>query len=189
MQAVDGDVGQGAGQGEVAASRFVLPRRTFLLALAGLAVLLALIVAGGVAFNSHSKVQAAERAAAQERARAARAQAVANSADNLAQLEAARRAHQEILETGSSEPAMASVPSPTVEAALPPALQKALRPAPAPVPQAVGKTAETRPAPAKREAAAAAVPAAGCSLGGGNPQDYGKALGRCLEEFNRQEGR
>lgn len=202
MQAIDADSGSADAGGE-APGRFVLPRRTFLLALAGIVVLLMLLVAGGVAFYSHGKTRAVERAVAQERARAVRAQAVATGAENQEQLAAARRAHEEILETGHLAPPVTPAPAaplPAAEVASPAPASAAAAPVPpvaAAVPVAsataapppVEKATRKKPAPAKREEASAVPSPSGCAVGGSNPQDYGQALGRCLEEFSRQEGR
>ncbi|MFC5301538.1 hypothetical protein [Azospira restricta] len=192
MQAVEAGPGNGDEGGGDAPSRFVLPRRTFLLALIGIVALLALLIAGGVAFYAQGKAQAAAQAAAQEKARAARAQAAAHDADNLAKLEAARQAHREILETGRLAPPVAPAPpapQPAVEAVSPAAAVPVAGAAAAP--PAAAKIAEKKPAPAQREEASVIVPGpgGGCAVSGSNPQDYGQALGRCLEEFNRLEGR
>ena len=203
MQAIDaGSTGDGDGVPEkdgAPAGRFVLPRRTFLLALVGIVVLLALIVAAGVAFYSKSKAQAALRAEAQERARSERMQAAelaaARAAENLAKLEAARQAHREILESATPVPAPAVVESPlpaSAPAPMPPSVNVPAAPSSAVAePSPPKAAARKKAAPESPEQAPAIVPgpAGGCSISGSNPQDYGKALGRCLEEFNRLEGR
>lgn len=202
MQAIDADGGEGRGDaaenGGEAKSRFVLPKRVFLLALAGFALLLALIVAGGVAYYSKSKAQEQVRAEAQEKARAERAQAAAEAAardaENQARLEAARKAHEEILESGTSLPAPvevpAQVPAKAAAAELPfpeKHVEKRVAENKAPESKVTGK-----PVPAEKGERASVIvpgPGGGCSISGSNPPDYGKALGRCLEEFNRLEGR
>jgi len=40
-----------------------------------------------------------------------------------------------------------------------------------------------------RKAAESAIGPEGCKLSGDSPQDFGSALGRCLQEFNRLDGR
>ncbi|MBI2306842.1 MAG: hypothetical protein HYU78_06015 [Rhodocyclales bacterium] len=203
MQAIDAGTGEGGGDaaenGGEAKRRFVLPKRVFLLALAGIALLLALIVAGGMAYYSKSKAQDQVRAEAQERMRAERAQAAAQAAvqeaENRARLEAARKAHREILESGTSAPAVVEVPvQPT--AAEPPLPEKVVEKQVAEKKVAEMKADANKrpekPLPAEQREQSSVIvpgPGGGCSISGSNPPDYGKALGRCLEEFNRLEGR
>jgi hypothetical protein len=58
-------------------------------------------------------------------------------------------------------------------------------------PPAATRAAATAAAPRKAESAAVKAPdaAGGCAVSGQDAADYGKALAKCLEEFNRLEGR
>lgn len=183
---------------EGAAGRFRLPPRTMLLAGAGALVLL-LVVAGGVwSYLSSSRQAAAEaRARAVQRAGEEAARAVANAPENLERLEAARKAHEEIM-AGAALPAPAPAAlSPT--AVVPPEIVPAAEPVAAASPPAAAAEIPPPSPPARRAAPAVAesqpsvandpMPLGpdGCTLSGKDPKDFGTALGRCLEEFNRME--
>ncbi len=150
-----------------AASRFRLSPRTMALAAAGLFLLVAFAV-GGWAFLARGERRQAERAHAEAQARVqAENEAVANSPENLSQLEAARKAHEEIM--AADAPAVATLPAATgaPEAGAgktPVAAAVAASTAPAAPAVAAGSTAPSdggrAPAPASPPAVAAAPPKA-----------------------------
>ncbi|MCK6405847.1 MAG: hypothetical protein L6Q60_07500 [Rhodocyclaceae bacterium] len=84
----------------------------------------------------------------------------------------------------ASPPAPIAAPPPAASAAPVPAASAAAKP-PANAPQT------TRAPTASRGTGEVATPdaAGGCTLSGQVAEDYGKALARCLEEYNRLEGR
>lgn len=193
-----GKGGEMAASGEEgAAGRFRLPPRTMLLAGAGALVLL-LVVAGGVwSYLSSSRQAAAEaRARAEQRAGEEAARAVASAPENLERLEAARKAHEDIMAGAAlSAPVPASLSPTSVVPETEPVMPAS--PAARPALSAV----ETIPAPSSPRSSGPSVQDAqpsvandaaplgpdGCTLSGKDPKDFGTALGRCLEEFNRME--
>lgn len=84
----------------------------------------------------------------------------------------------------AEKPVPIAAPSPAASAAPVPAASAAAKP-PANAPQT------TRAPTASRGTGEVATPdaAGGCTLSGQAAEDYGKALARCLEEYNRLEGR
>lgn len=184
-----------------ASRRFRLPPRTLLLVVAGL-LLLAVIAAGSWAYLAKSqrpeKVaatqgKAAEAKATRDKATQARAaaewEAQVRAAENVVQLEAARRAHAAIMaaDTPSVVGAAAglSAVATSVVAPAPAAPAGAAAPSGTAAPAAKSETVAAEPA-----APAGETPALGpdgCTLSGSSPQEFGTALGRCLEEFNRME--
>ena len=182
--------------------KFSLPpisKRALILGGAGLLVL-ALAVAGGLAYRaSAQKAKAAtEAAAVLKKEKAARE--AAEQAEKVLRGEEARRSHQEILEASNHSPARtepaggAAVSDPAVAPDKADVQDKSAVPATSATGAKKPENMEVRPpavaAPGKA-ASDAAVPDAtgGCTLSGKSAEDYGKALGRCLEEYNRLEGR
>jgi hypothetical protein len=186
-----------------------------LAAVVGLVFVIAAIGGAWMYFSQVQKKEAAARAkiAAQIKAKKAAEPSPEAQAENQAQLEAARKAHADIMAgnaggAGSvgegkavqvppldgparavAAPVPASTPLP-VPASIPAVVvpPKPVGPAaaalpPVPVPDSGGKETAT---PAATNAEAPIGPG-GCMVSGSNPQDYGTALGRCLEEFNRME--
>ena len=196
-----------SGEGKKKFSLPPISKRTLILGGAGLLVL-ALAVAGGLAYRASAQKAkaAAEAAAVLKKEKAARE--AAEQAEMVQRGEEARRSHQEILEASNHSPARTetaggvTVSDPVVapDKADAKADAKAdMQDKPvAPATSATGakkpENAEVRPpavaAPGKA-GSDAAVPDAtgGCTLSGKSAEDYGKALGRCLEEYNRLEGR
>lgn len=192
-----------AGSEPVESRRFRLSKRTLILGGAGLLILL-LIVSGVFAYRaSVTKKEAAQaQAEVKKRELALREEAAKREAEEArVRAEAGRKAHEKIM---AASPPAASLPPPLKEnaasAALPavagsdsspPAMpevaEKAASAASAEKTPALPESnkTEAKPTPEVAEPAAAG----GCTLSGGSPGDYGKALGRCLEEFNRLEGR
>ena len=182
--------------------KFSLPpisKRTLILGGAGLLVL-ALAVAGGLAYRASAQKAkaAAEAAAVLKKEKAARE--AAEQAEMVLRGEEARRSHQEILEASNHSPARtepaggAAVSDPAVAPDKADVQDKPAVPATSATGAKKPENTEVRPpavaAPGKA-ASDAAVPDAtgGCTLSGKSAEDYGKALGRCLEEYNRLEGR
>ena len=186
--------------------KFSLPpisKRTLILGGVGLLVL-ALAVAGGLAYRASAQKAkaAAEAAAVLKKEKAARE--AAEQAEMVLRGEEARRSHQEILEASNHSPARtepaggAAVSDPAVAPDKADAKADVQDKSAVPATSATGakkpENTEVRPpavaAPGKA-ASDAAVPDAtgGCTLSGKSAEDYGKALGRCLEEYNRLEGR
>jgi hypothetical protein len=143
-------------------------------------------------------------------------EAVAKAAakeESLARAKELHRAHEEVMATDSALPGIFSTPPKTVvpgpvsaEKLSAPAVAVANPLAPATEKKAPETQAEAKPVAEKiavplktktankevsAEAPGVAAPnaAGGCALSGGKAEDYGKALGKCLEEFNRLEGR
>lgn len=181
-----------------AGRRFRLPPRTLLLVAAGL-LLLVVIVAGSWAYVANSqrqaKIETARAAAARDQAAQARKKeewaAQVRAAENIVRLEAARKAHAAIM-AADTPAAVGGIGA----AALSAAETSAVAPAPAAPAGAVAPSGTA--APAANSEMVAAEPAApageapalgpdGCTLSGSSPQEFGTALGRCLEEFNRME--
>ncbi len=182
--------------------KFSLPpisKRALILGGAGLLVL-ALAVAGGLAYRASAQKAkaAAEAAAVLKKEKAARE--AAEQAEMVLRGEEARRSHQEILEASNHSPARtepaggAAVSDPAVAPDKADVQDKPAVPATSATGAKKPENTEVRPpavaAPGKA-ASDAAVPdaAGGCTLSGKSAEDYGKALGRCLEEYNRLEGR
>ncbi len=182
--------------------KFSLPpisKRALILGGAGLLVL-ALAVAGGLAYRAsvQKAKAAAEAAAVLKKEKAARE--AAEQAEMVQRGEEARRSHQEILEASNHSPARtepaggAAVSDPAVAPDKADVQDKPAVPATSATGARKPENTEVRPpavaAPGKA-ASDAAVPDAtgGCTLSGKSAEDYGKALGRCLEEYNRLEGR
>lgn len=182
--------------------KFSLPpisKRTLILGGVGLLVL-ALAVAGGLAYRASAQKAkaAAEAAAVLKKEKAARE--AAEQAEMVLRGEEARRSHQEILEASNHSPARtepaggAAVSDPAVAPDKADVQDKPAVPATSATGARKPENTEVRPpavaAPGKT-ASDAAVPDAtgGCTLSGKSAEDYGKALGRCLEEYNRLEGR
>lgn len=182
--------------------KFSLPpisKRALILGGAGLLVL-ALAVAGGLAYRAsvQKAKAAAEAAAVLKKEKAARE--AAEQAEMVLRGEEARRSHQEILEASNHSPARtepaggAAVSDPAVAPDKADVQDKPAVPATSATGARKPENTEVRPpavaAPGKA-ASDAAVPDAtgGCTLSGKSAEDYGKALGRCLEEYNRLEGR
>ena len=176
-----------------------IPKRALILGGAGLLVL-ALAVAGGLAYRAsvQKAKAAAEAAAVLKKEKAARE--AAEQAEMVQRGEEARRSHQEILEASNHSPARAepaggaAVSDPAVAPDKADVQDKPAVPATSATGARKPENTEVRPpavaAPGKA-ASDAAVPDAtgGCTLSGKSAEDYGKALGRCLEEYNRLEGR
>lgn len=195
VQEAVADAGDGGGK-----RKFALPalsRRTRILAVAGFLTLV-LAVGGLFAYRAgaEKKKAVAELAAQAKREREVRA---ADERAEMARLaEEMRRSHREILETSPPASALAPAAAPALKetAALPPLAAPMPPPEPAAaataLPAKVPVAAEA-PArePTKKAAAAVVAPEAsgGCTLSGKAADDYGKALARCLEEYNRIEGR
>jgi hypothetical protein len=183
--------------------RFRLSKRT--LVIAGVVLLVLVLIVSGILVyqaNARQKAAAAEKVLVEKRERAQREEAEkleAAAAQALA--EKSRKAHTEIM---TASPLAASLPPPPVKDVAAPAAAQAtpggegVKPATAATAEKPQATAMPAPASAdssNKEAAkkvpeiAAPGAAGGCTLSSGSPEDYGKALGRCLEEFNRLEGR
>lgn len=196
-------------EGEVSAGgKFRLTRRTMIIALSAF-VVLALIVGGIFAYRA-SVQQAA--ATAQKKERLAR-----EAAAEAAELERAkafaaesRRAHEALMAASPSAAELAPPPAKETDAqdgaknsesaakAPEPVSESAKVASPKPTPDAELAKAASAPgvapaskaaAPAKTLEVSAPTAVGGCTVSGGRAEDYGKALGRCLEEFNRLEGR
>ncbi|HEX5804097.1 MAG TPA: hypothetical protein VFY24_13810 [Azospira sp.] len=178
-----------------AGRRFRLPPRTLLLVAAGL-LLLVVIVAGSWAYVANSqrqaKIEAARAAAARDQAAQARKEeewaAQVRAAENIVRLEAARKAHAAIIDAdtpaaggGIGAAALSAAATSVVAPAAPAAA--AVPPGKA----ALAAKRETAAAPAAPAGEAPALGPDGCTLSGSSPQEFGTALGRCLEEFNRME--
>jgi cytoskeletal protein RodZ len=182
--------------------RFRLSKRTLILGGAGLLILV-LIVSGVFAYRASVKQKEVAQAQAEVKKRelALREEAAKREAEEARmRAEAGRKAHEEIM---AASPPAASLPPPLKENAVSAALpavagsESSKLAAPVTAEKAAAASAEKTPAlpesnkteakPAQEVAEPAA--AGGCTLSGGSPGDYGKALGRCLEEFNRLEGR
>lgn len=91
-----------------------------------------------------------------------------------------------------SAPASLSAEKPVPIAAPPPAASAAPGPAASAAAKPPANAPQTTRAPtASRGTGEVATPdaAGGCTLSGQAAEDYGKALARCLEEYNRLEGR
>lgn len=192
-----------SGEGKKKFSLPPISKRTLLLGGAGLLVL-ALAVAGGLAYRAsvQKAKAAAEAAAVLKKEKAARE--AAEQAEMAQRGEEARRHHQEILEASLPSPARAETAGgaagtdPVVASdkadAKADVQDKLATPATGATDAKKPENTEVRPpavaAPGKA-ASDAAVPdaAGGCTLSGKSAEDYGKALGRCLEEYNRMEGR
>ena len=196
-------------EGEVSAGgKFRLTRRTMIIALSAF-VVLALIIGGIFAYRA-SVQQAAAAAQKKERlAREAAAEAVAEAAEReraKAFAAESRRAHEALM--AASPPAAELAPPPAKEtdaqdgaknsesAAKAPELVSesakaaSLKPTPdAELAKAASAPASKAAAPAKTLEVSAPTAVGGCTVSGARAEDYGKALGRCLEEFNRLEGR
>ena len=187
-----------ATEGEGGKKRFALPalpKRTLILIGVGVAVL-ALAVAGGVIYGARMQQAKAAAVVAAQQKREAEARAAAAQAEMLRLGEEARRSHQEILEhsvrapvaTDKAEADKQAEPEDSAKAA-----KENAEPDKAPASSSATQKAEAEqksPAPAKFPAEAAVPNASGgCTLSGKSAEDYGKALGRCLEEYNRLEGR
>lgn len=208
MQSEEGEarIDTDAADAQPATRRFRLPPRTMALAAAGFLLLVAFAV-GGWAYLAQGERRQAERERAEAQARRqAENDAVANSPENLSQLEAARRAHAEIMAADAPAPAVAAPPAAVVapeagsgeapagkaaadasRAPVPepaPALVAPLQPPKAPAPTVV--PVREGPTPSVANDPPALGPG-GCTLNGGNGAGFGTALGRCLEEFNRIE--
>lgn len=185
-----------------AGSRFRLPPRTLLLVVAGVLLLIG-IAAGSWAYLANSqrqaKIDATRTAAVRDKAAQARQQeewaAQVRAAENIVRLEAARKAHEAIM-AGETSAVVDTVAA--VAAVGPAGLSAAATSAVAPDRPGAAVAAATpgtaAPAKATEAAAAAGAPAQapalgpdGCTLSGSSPQEFGTALGRCLEEFNRME--
>ena len=192
-----------SGEGKKKFSLPPISKRTLILGGAGL-LALALAVAGGLAYRASAQKAkaAAEAAALLKKEKAARE--AAEQAEMVQRGEEARRSHQEILEASNHSPARAetaggvTVSDPVVAPDKADAKADMQDKPVAPATSATGakkpENTEVRPpavaAPGKA-GSDAVVPDAtgGCTLSGKSAEDYGKALGRCLEEYNRLEGR
>jgi cytoskeletal protein RodZ len=185
--------------------RFRLSKRTLILGGAGLLILV-LIVSGVFAYRASVKQKEVAQAQAEVKKRelALREEAAKREAEEArARAEAGRKAHEEIM---AASPPAASLPPPLKESAasaglpavagsessklaVPVTAEKAAPAAAASTEKtpALPESNKTEAKPAQEVAEPGA--AGGCTLSGGSPGDYGKALGRCLEEFNRLEGR
>lgn len=92
----------------------------------------------------------------------------------------------------AEKPVPIAAPSPAPGAASPPAPSAAPVPAASAAAKPPANAPQTTRAPtASRGTGEVATPdaAGGCTLSGQAAEDYGKALARCLEEYNRLEGR
>lgn len=202
------DMPEGAEADAPAAGRFRLSRRALIIALAGV-LALAMVIAGIFAYRASARqkeaiqLQQKKDLAREEAAKAAAAEQARES----------RRAHAEVMAASPLKADMPAPPPPEAGAAgavsgaaadgeqaravappaapaKPAAAVEALKPAPAAT-VAEGKAATPKKGAEAKPAPEVNVPSAagGCTLSGGRAEDYGKALGRCLEEFNRLEGR
>lgn len=206
--------------------KFSLPpisKRALILGGAGLLVL-ALAVAGGLAYRASAQKAkaAAEAAAVLKKEKAARE--ASEQAEMVQRGEEARRSHREIMEGAMTLPQKSSGESPAALSAVAVGAPRiaaeevhkaeskvAAQPDALPEKQKAdnatnvdSKTSSGRPEKGESTASRAAAPAGpskissetivpdaagGCTLSGKSAEDYGKALGRCLEEYNRLEGR
>jgi hypothetical protein len=190
--------------------KFRLPKRTVILGAIGL-VALSLVVAGIFAYRSSARQKAVVQAQKQERVARETAAKEQEKQESVSRAKELHRAHEEVLANPSALPGIFSSPArpllPKPEVSEKPSAPAAVNPIP---PAAEQNTAEKKTAAkplvektaaaskekvAEKETAAeklgVAAPnaAGGCALSGGKAEDYGKALGKCLEEFNRLEGR
>ena len=200
--------GEAEGAGEAAAGR---PwwKRYWLLIVIGTLVFLTIGVVAAVAYKSAATKK--RHVEAQEEQRVI--SGAVRDAEAIVERKEIRKAHQAIMSGSPSETPAAEVAADRkAEAAVPAEAEVSVKAeAVAKVDTAtkapVAKAAETdKPAAAEKPTEAApparvarnaprktnppAVGAAGnCNLSGATAEDYGKALGRCLEEFNRLDGR
>jgi hypothetical protein len=185
---------------ETSLGKFRLPKRTVIFAAVGL-VVLSLFVVGDLAYLS--SVREKEAVQAQKRAQMEREAAAkaAAKAESIARGKELHRAHEEVMATDSALPGVFSAPP---KAVVPGPVSAKILSAPAvatanpQTPATENKVLkiqpeakiETKPKEVSTAAGGGAPNAAsGCALSGGKAEDYGKALGKCLEEFNRLEGR
>lgn len=196
--------------GEASAGRkFQLAKRTLIIGISVIVVLV-LMVAGFLTYRSN--VQQQEAAAAQKKERLAKEAAAEAAAQEEARVLAAesRRAHEALMaasppaaelarppakeadtqDKAKNPEAATNVPEPVSDKtkAEVPKLASDTEPAKA-ASVAGGVPAGKTTAPAKTLEVTAPTAVGGCTVSGGRAEDYGKALGRCLEEFNRLEGR
>lgn len=163
-----------------------LPRRLLFFAAAGV-LLVALLVAGVFAYRDNVKRREVEAALQQQRAQAAAAAEAAAEAEAVAQAERGRKAHAAHDAILAASPPLASLPPLKKPEVTPPVVT--------PSAGTENAVAVITPPPAadkpEPEPAAVTAPTAtgDCTLTGGNPAAYGEALSRCLQEFNRLEGR
>lgn len=180
-----------------------LKKRWLLVAVSAVA-LLALLVVGAVAFKASSAHK--KNVEAQEEKRVV--SGAVKDAEAIVARKETLKAHQAILEGSAAAPPAAEagkavaeeapVPPPAAEEKPEPAAPDKAAPPPA-MPPAAAATAskEEAPPPAppksvkRAENKAAKLPATSgnCMLSGRAAEDYGQALSRCLEEFNRLDRR
>lgn len=173
-----------------------LSKRTIIMALSGF-IALALIIASAFAYRSH--VQQQEIATAQKKEQLAREAAALEQAREVAKAAGmeSRRAHEAVM--AASPPAAELVPPPAGGAETQDQAKQAettkgdevaaKHPRDEPVKATSEAAAGKEPKPAKTLEVSSPSAAGGCTVTGDRAEDYGKALGRCLEEFNRLEGR
>jgi FtsZ-interacting cell division protein ZipA len=196
-------------EGEASAGgKFRLTRRAMIIALSALAVLM-LMVGGFFAYRASVQQEAAATQKKERLAREAAAEAAEREKAKAFAAES-RRAHEALM--AASPLAAELAPPPAKEAdsqdgaknpesaakAPEPVSESAKTASPKPAPDAELAKAASAPgvapaskaaAPAKTLEVSAPTAVGGCTVSGGRAEDYGKALGRCLEEFNRLEGR
>lgn len=193
--------GEAEGAGEAAAGR---PwwKRYWLLIVIGTLVFLTIGVVAAVAYKSAATKK--RHVEAQEEQRVI--SGAVRDAEAIVERKEIRKAHQAIMSGSPSETPAAEVAADRkAEAAVPAEAEVPVKAEAVAKVDTVAKAAETeKPAeavpaatpPARvarnapRKTNPPAVGAAGnCNLSGATAEDYGKALGRCLEEFNRLDGR
>lgn len=190
------EVGEAVAADSVGGRKFALPqlsKRTILLLVAGLVTLI-LIVTAVFAYRASSE-KAKVAAVAAEKAKRDKAEQDKREEENRAEMaraaQEARRSHSEIMEASPS----AAVRPEAAKAAV--AERDGVASASAEIkPAAAGADVDGKVSGSSRGEALKSPPvvaapdaAGGCTLSGKSAEDYGKALGRCLEEYNRLEGR
>lgn len=179
-------------------------KKRWLLVVVGVLALLTLLVVGVVAFKASSAHK--KNVEAQEEKRAV--SGAVKDAETIVARKETLKAHQAILENSPSvpppaqeinEPAVVEAPAPPAAKEKPePAAVAKAEPQPVKLPAAAATAAkEESPPPAaakpvkRAESKVAKLPATAgnCMLSGRSAEDYGQALSRCLEEFNRLDKR
>lgn len=208
----EGEPGAGISLG-----KFRLPKRTVILGAVGLLVL-SLVVAGILSYRSSVRQKEAVQAQKREQKAREAAARETEEQESTARAKELHRAHEEVLATPSalpgifSSPAREAAPTPVLVEKPPAPAVAVANPQPratehqAPEPKKPEAKPEAKPtadkaaaspktkaaekeAPAEPSGVVAPTAAGGCALSGGKAEDYGKALGKCLEDFNRLEGR
>lgn len=184
-------------------------KKRWLLVAVGVLALLTVFIVGAVAIRA-SKAHKKDVEAQEEKRVVSGA---VKDAEAIVVKKETLKAHRAIMEESpAAEPGAAkesksdseeSKPAPEVGAVPPAAKEEAVAPAPSPAPAAVAQVAGEPPnreakhvtpparSPGRAESKAAKLPATAgnCVLTGQAKEDYSQALSRCLEDFNRLDGR